>query len=153
MVKNNKTCILCGKKYSYCSRCYEFDHLPRWMECYCSENCKNIFNTLCSYNMDHITKEEAKLRLEKCDLSHKHNFFHTTQESIDSIMTVEPTKPVSTADQVSTVEESIMNAPAPLPETTVTIKESGIAETISDPVMNAAIKQSKRMKYVGKKNN
>ena len=60
MVKDNKTCILCGKKYSYCSRCSEFDHLPRWMECYCSENCKNIFNILSGYTMKDYTKEEAK---------------------------------------------------------------------------------------------
>ena len=60
MVRNNKTCILCGNKYSYCSGCAEFDHLPRWMECYCSENCKDIFNILSSYNMNHKTKEEAK---------------------------------------------------------------------------------------------
>jgi hypothetical protein len=163
MVKDNKTCILCGKKYSYCSRCSEFDHLPRWMECYCSENCKDIFNTLCSYNMNHITKEDARAKFEKYDLSHKNNFNHLVKESINTIMTdeistldtsspAETIKPVATAGQVATVGEPIMNAPEPLPETTITIEDSTIKKTVSDPVMgDTAIKQPMRMKYTKKK--
>lgn len=164
MVKDNKTCILCGKKYSYCSRCSEFDHLPRWMECYCSENCKNIFNILSGYTMKDYTKEEAKSLLEKCDLSYKSDFHHTNQEYINSIMadeittldetTVDETiKPVATAGQITTVDGPIMNTPEPLTETTVTVDES-IIETnkISDPVMgDTAVKQPKRMKYTKKK--
>ena len=57
--KNNKKCILCGKTYTYCSRCEEFDHLPRWMEIYCSDNCRTIFNTLIEYNAKNITAKEA----------------------------------------------------------------------------------------------
>ncbi len=86
MVKDNKTCILCGKKYSYCNRCEEFDHLPRWMEIYCSENCKKIFNALSSYNMGHITKEEAKTRLEECDLSYIDKFNHINKKFVEDII-------------------------------------------------------------------
>ena len=164
MVRNNKTCILCGKKYSYCSGCAEFDHLPRWMECYCSENCKDIFNILSSYNMNHKTKEEAKTLLEKCDLTMIDTYSEFNRNCINSIMTdetsnkdnsaetIDPTKPVPTSGQVATVGEPIMNAPEPLTETTVTIKESDTTETISDPVMgDTTIKQPKRMKYTKKK--
>ena len=163
MVRNNKTCILCGNKYSYCSGCAEFDHLPRWMEIYCSENCKKIFNALSSYNMNHKTKEEAKAILEKCDLTMTDTYSEFNKNCINSIMadeistlnettSDETIKPVATAGQVTTVGEPIMNAPEPLPETTVTIENSTIKETVSDPVMgDTAIKQPKRMKYTKKK--
>lgn len=163
MVKDNKTCILCGKKYSYCSGCSEFDHLPRWMGCYCSENCKDVFNILSGYNMKHKTKEEAKALLEKCDLTKTDTYNEFNRNCINSIITDEISfdindsdetiKPVATAGQVTTVGEPIMNAPEPLPETTVTFDES-IIETnkVSDPVMgDTAIKQPKRMKYTKKK--
>lgn len=163
MVRNNKTCILCGNKYSYCSGCAEFDHLPRWMECYCSENCKDIFNILSSYNMNHKTKEEAKALLEKCDLTMTDTYSEFNKNCINSIMadkistldetTAETIKPVATAGQITIVGEPIMNIPEPLPETTVTVDES-IIETnkVSDPVMgDTAVKQSKRMKYTKKK--
>lgn len=164
MVRNNKTCILCGNKYSYCSGCAEFDHLPRWMECYCSENCKDIFNILSSYNMKHKTKEEAKSLLEKCDLTMTDTYSEFNRNCINSIMTdetstsdahdsVETIKPVHTAGQVDVVGEPIMNTPEPLPETTVTVEEP-VTEInkVSDPVMgDTAVKQSKRMKYTKKK--
>lgn len=153
MVRNNKTCILCGNKYSYCSGCAEFDHLPRWMECYCSENCKDIFNILSSYNMNHKTKEEAKALLEKCDLTMTDTYSEFNKNCINSIMADETIKPVDTAGKITTVDEPIMNTPEPLPETTVTVDES-IIETnkVSDPVMgDTAVKQSKRMKYTSKK--
>lgn len=153
MVRNNKTCILCGNKYSYCSGCAEFDHLPRWMECYCSENCKDIFNILSSYNMNHKTKEEAKALLEKCDLTMTDTYSEFNKNCINSIMADETIKPVDTAGKITTVDEPIMNTLEPLPETTVAVDES-IIETnkVSDPVMgDTAVKQSKRIKYTKKK--
>ena len=153
MVRKNKTCILCGNKYSYCSGCAEFDHLPRWMECYCSENCKDIFNILSSYNMNHKTKEEAKALLEKCDLTMTDTYSEFNKNCINSIMSDETIKPVDTAGKITTVDEPIMNTPEPLPETTVAVDES-IIETnkVSDPVMgDTAVKQSKRIKYTKKK--
>ena len=153
MVRNNKTCILCGNKYSYCSGCAEFDHLPRWMECYCSENCKDIFNILSSYNMNHKTKEEAKALLEKCDLTMTDTYSEFNKNCINSIMSDETIKPVDTSGKITTVDEPIMNTPEPLPETTVAVDES-IIETnkVSDPVMgDTAVKQPKRMKYTKKK--
>lgn len=153
MVKNNKTCILCGKKYTYCGNCAEFENLPHWMICYCSKNCKDIFDILSAYNMKQITKEEAKEAFEKCDLSYKQKFYHTNLDCINSIIADETIKPVATADRITTVDRPIMNIPEPLTETTVTVDES-IIETnkVSDPVMgDTAVKQSKRMKYTKKK--
>lgn len=88
MIKNNKVCILCGKRYSFCSRCEEFDHLPRWMAIYCSDNCKKIFDTISAYNMKLKTKEEAAKILKECDLSRKSEFKESCQKYIDEILDI-----------------------------------------------------------------
>lgn len=88
MIKNNKVCILCGERYSFCSRCEEFDHLPRWMAIYCSDNCKKIFDTISAYNMKLKTKKEAAKILKECDLSRKSEFKESCQKYIDEILDI-----------------------------------------------------------------
>ena len=88
MIKNNKVCILCGKRYSFCSRCEEFDHLPRWMAIYCSDNCKKIFDAISAYNMKLKTKKEAAKILKECDLSRKSEFKESCQKYIDEILDI-----------------------------------------------------------------
>lgn len=85
MKVNNKKCILCGKTYTYCSRCEEFDHLPRWMEIYCSDNCRTIFNTLTSYNSKSISANEALNILNTCDLSDVDKFHEFNQGLVKEI--------------------------------------------------------------------
>lgn len=86
MKTNNKKCILCGKTYTYCSRCEEFDHLPRWMEIYCGDNCHIIFNTLTSYNSKTISIVEAAKILDKCDLSGVDKFHEFNQGLVKKIL-------------------------------------------------------------------
>lgn len=108
MIKDNKICILCGKKYSFCNRCEEYDHLPRWMAIYCSENCKNIFNTISGYNMKLKTKEEAASALGECDLSKKNQFNQACQQYIDEILDAkeEPVKEPVVVNTIFKAEES-----------------------------------------------
>lgn len=86
MKANNKKCILCGKTYTYCSRCEEFDHLPRWMEIYCSDNCRTIFNTLTSYNSKTISANEALNILNTCDLSDVDKFHEFNQGLVKEVL-------------------------------------------------------------------
>lgn len=83
--KNNKKCILCGKIYSYCSRCSEYDDLPRWMEIYCGSNCRAIFNTLTEYCCKSINADEAAKRLEECDLSDFEKYHEQNKNLINEI--------------------------------------------------------------------
>ena len=163
MVKNNKKCILCGKVYSYCNSCSEFDHLPRWMECYCSENCKEIFNALSAYNMktrpvDSIiaTLKASNLEIEK--------YHEANQRYIKEILEKDaaaPAEPVAESAPQEVPIEEIMNAP--VENTPIVSAETSIpeeipvvesdttpAETIADPIMGT-VKQPKRMKYTKKK--
>ena len=54
--KHKKTCILCGKEYSYCSNCSEYANLPVWHNIYHDENCKNIFNIATNFHAGKINK-------------------------------------------------------------------------------------------------
>ena len=85
MKKNNKKCIVCGKVYTFCNSCSAFDRYPRWMGIYHDENCKNVFEITSDYLSGDITKEEAKVRLDKCDLSNKQNFHKVILDAINQI--------------------------------------------------------------------
>ena len=98
MKKNNKTCVCCQKKYTFCLNCSDFDHLPRWMAIYHDENCKKISDAISNYNFNHITKEQAKEILDKCNLKYKENFNNRIKETIDIIYT---------EDFVDTIDEIV----------------------------------------------
>lgn len=85
MAKLNKECILCKTKYSFCNRCEAYDHLPRWMAIYCSDNCRTVFTTATDYEYKHLSKEDAKNILDSCDLSARDKYHPTTQRIIDEI--------------------------------------------------------------------
>ena len=155
MVENNKTCILCGTKYTYCNNCAEFDHLPYWMICYCSRNCKDIFDTLSAYNMKQITKDEARNILSKCDLSNKQSFKESTLNCINSIMEETVAKKSVVKEIKHQATENVEEVIDPIVETPVIdtddIKSSRNESFINDPVIGDTIAKPKRMKYTGKK--
>ena len=86
MKKFNKTCISCGKEYTFCTSCEEYDKLPRWRAIYCSENCKNLFHITSDYIEKTITDDEAKERLLECDLSYKDNLHHNIVDVINKLL-------------------------------------------------------------------
>ena len=85
MKKNNKTCLCCQTKYTFCLNCSDFDNMPRWMAIFHDKNCKEIFNTITSYYDKTITKEQAKTILNNCDLSNKKMFNNKIQDAINEI--------------------------------------------------------------------
>lgn len=94
MRKYNKTCIVCGEKYTFCTSCSEFDKYPRWMGIYHDENCKNIFTIASDYIEKVITKEEAKEKFDKCDLTNKDKFHKTILNAINEIYAKDDNKKV-----------------------------------------------------------
>ena len=108
MKKNNKTCICCQKKNTFCLNCSDFDNLPRWMAIYHDENCKKICNATSQYKFNNITKEQAREILNGCDLSHKKSFNKTIQKDLDEIYAVDSedmsVKEIKTTDIIKEVE-------------------------------------------------
>lgn len=85
LVKKNKTCIVCNKKYTFCTGCAEFDRFPRWMAIYHDENCKKIFETASDFLAGEISQQVAKEQFDKCDLSGKESFHYKIQEAINLV--------------------------------------------------------------------
>jgi len=83
--QNNKTCITCEKKYTYCNRCDDFATLPKWMTAWCSKRCKDIFNIASSYLTDTIDENEAKQRLESLTLSPEEHYSFGVQKALDKM--------------------------------------------------------------------
>ena len=61
-MKPNKKCVMCGTAYNYCSGCPGKN--PAWKVSFCCEDCKKIYETVASYNMKDITKEQAAKALK-----------------------------------------------------------------------------------------
>ena len=58
-MEKNRTCHLCGKKYSYCPSCDKDKMKPSWYALFCSEQCKSIDETLVKYGTKKITPIKA----------------------------------------------------------------------------------------------
>lgn len=85
MGRRTRTCYLCGTKYEYCPTCTQDKMKPTWMVEFHNENCKSIFDICTRYNMELMTKEEAKAALKQCDLSNAENFKDYVQRDIANI--------------------------------------------------------------------
>ena len=85
--KELRTCVLCGKTYSFCPVCNPEDRLkPTWYFCWCSDNCHEIDEVTSAFEDWRMTDIEAKAKLEKLDLSRKEYFGESYKNSIASIM-------------------------------------------------------------------
>ena len=81
-----RTCICCGKAYTYCGNCPADKHLETWHALYCSDNCHDIFEAANDYNFDLLTKEEAKKQIEACDLSNLESFNKIVKADVHKII-------------------------------------------------------------------
>lgn len=81
----NKTCCVCGTKYSYCPSCGKDQYKPSWMNSFHDENCKKIYEVVAKYNIERANVEEAREILDTCDLSNRECFTDSTKRLIDEI--------------------------------------------------------------------
>ena len=87
MAHQNKKCICCGKKYSYCPSCSRTDALqPSWKSEFCSESCMTLWTTLTKYNMEFLTKDEAKAIVSKLDLKPIDTYVSCVQRDYAKVM-------------------------------------------------------------------
>lgn len=68
---DNKVCLTCGKSYKYCNSCSDSQNRVYWKNVYDCEECKDIFEIVSDYAQNCITKDVARQRLSKYDLSTK----------------------------------------------------------------------------------
>lgn len=92
MARRQRECYLCGESYQYCGSCSQDRMKPAWMSEFHEENCKNIFDICTRFNMNMISKDEAKAALEQCDLTNKANFKSYVQHDLEVIFAEEGKK-------------------------------------------------------------
>nr|DAX97762.1 MAG TPA: DNA gyrase inhibitor [Caudoviricetes sp.] len=66
-MKDLKICCVCKKQYEYCPKCHK--ELPTWMFSFCSEECKNIYEVMSSYENGYTDAETANKKLNKLNIS------------------------------------------------------------------------------------
>lgn len=107
MVKNRK-CYCCGEKYSYCPDCSKKDALaPTWKSEFCSETCKDLWQTATRYNMNKISKTEAKSIISKLDLKPVEQYSSCIQRDLGVILAKDP-KPKRTKKVESPVVDEAL---------------------------------------------
>lgn len=85
MARRQRKCYLCGESYKYCNTCSQDKTKPSWMNEFHSESCKDIFDICTRYNMGLLTKDQARAKLEKCDISNKESFKSYVQQDLENI--------------------------------------------------------------------
>lgn len=111
-----RSCYLCNTKYEFC----DCDRQPSYMATFCSENCRDIFKSLCSYGSGMISVEECKELLECCDLSKQDSYKDSTRNTIAKVLAsakpVAEAKPELIIKAEEPVIEPIAEATEPIPE-------------------------------------
>lgn len=98
MKKDNKTCVCCGKKYTYCNRCEEYANEPVWKAIFHNDNCRKVFTLISDYLGKAATKEKTVEGLKECDLSVE--FTPSINKAVKDVMN-------STAKTVNTTEKAV----------------------------------------------
>lgn len=106
MTQLNKKCLCCGTKYSYCPDCSRSDALkPTWYSEFCGESCKDLWLTLTRYNMNRLTKSEAKSIISDLDLKPIDIYAPCVQRDYNKVM-AEVKKPRKAQKKIEPVVET-----------------------------------------------
>lgn len=85
--KNNRTCIICGKKYTYCPVCNSGDtNKPTWYFIFDGQNCHDIYEVCTQYRDGEIDAKVAYEKISKLDISNIKDFYEATRIQIEEII-------------------------------------------------------------------
>ncbi len=66
-MRNERTCVICGKTYEYCPNCSAYDNEPRWKFLFDTKTCKDIYGVLNAYKAESISADQARSKLSRLD--------------------------------------------------------------------------------------
>lgn len=121
--KFDRTCSVCGTHYEYCGVCSQYQHLPRWMDAYCSENCKDLYNITAGWINGWLDKEVELARLNKSDLSKKDQFPKWMRDTIKQMKAYVPEVSMDAVEKVLSETEETKED-----NETSTVKEDEVVE-------------------------
>lgn len=103
MGKFDRTCVVCGKHYEYCTNCDRFLNYPTFMAMYCSKECVDLFDILSRFEAGQTSKEDAqtvlrgmdqnKIKMLKNSMANSYKKIMTEDDSVEVKEEVESIKP------------------------------------------------------------
>lgn len=85
--KDNATCLICGKKYHLCITCERTRATWKpWKMIVDNENCYDIYQIINDYMFGKMSKDDAKAKLEKLNLSELNSFNDNVKTVINEIV-------------------------------------------------------------------
>lgn len=108
MVSNRK-CICCGEKYQYCPSCGNDRLKETWYSAFCSETCKDLWQTLSKYSMGFINKSQAIKLINTLPLKDKSKYVTCVQRDLGKLFEKEVKRNKSVKEQVMIEKLEIEN--------------------------------------------
>lgn len=105
----NRRCIACSTLYSYCPNCSGADRFaPSWKAEFCSEPCKDLWLTATRFNMNILSKDEAKSIILNLDLKPIDHYVACVQRDYDKIMVEEKKYKRGKRIEINLIDETIV---------------------------------------------
>lgn len=135
---SKRSCICCGDKYSYCPSCGSDRLKPTWYSLFCSETCKELWETVSRFSMGFIDKNSAAEIVQALPLKDKSKYAEAVQAGIEKLL-VKKTKPElkprrmkkmeseipsPVADNTKVEENAPLEKPIPMEEITPVVEET-----------------------------
>ena len=91
MARGERTCYTCRTSYDYCPNCITGYNKPKWMFCFCCEECKDVYEVISNYNTTNsgTTKEDVKSVLDKHNVKNYDKYHDSIQKSLNKIVNVQ----------------------------------------------------------------
>ena len=108
MAIKTRKCLSCGTKYDFCPDCRGADRLaPAWKAEFCSSECKDLWYTATRFNMNKLTKAEAKSIISALELKPADQYVACIQRDLKNIMAEEPKPKRGKRAAMTIIDEAI----------------------------------------------
>ncbi len=104
-MSTERTCLFCGKQYSYCPNCRDYSKYPGWMNLYCSEKCHEVHTAIGGYNIGSRSIENVKEILNKYNVTDCPKISKDLKEQLESFNSFKQDKPEETLKVESKVNK------------------------------------------------
>lgn len=124
MAKLNRKCLCCSTRYSYCPSCSRADALlPTWHAEFCSEECMTLWQTATKYNMNKLTKSEAKDIVSNLQLKPVSEYVTCVQRDLENILKEEPKPKRGKRIEVQPIDEFVGIIPTSIEKLCEVVKQ------------------------------
>lgn len=103
----NRTCLLCGQKYSYCPHCDRDKLKPTWYFVFCSDKCNQLDSILSNNTAGHTTLAKAKKEISKVKFDINDIAIPENRAHIEKIMDYTDGKQVPEVNTKDTTNDKI----------------------------------------------